>query len=337
MDVNKLLFMLSNTCGVSGNESGVAGVLLGILKEYTDDCYISNGNVIGNFGNRTDDKPHVLIDAHMDEIGMICSYIDDSGFIIPGNIGGMDYRLLPAQKVIIHGKEEVKGIISAIPPHLTTNGGPVTEIENVRIDTGYSKKELSDKVPLGSTISYDVECKSLINGCVTGKSLDNRISAAAILMMLDNLIGKKYCCSFSVLFSTTEEIGGRGAKTACYAINPDIAIAVDTSFALTADDKPCKCGKLGSGPMIGVSPSLSAEISDMLVNISKQKDIPYQTEIMSGLTGTNADHFGICRCGVKTCTCSIPIKYMHTPVELSCTEDIDNTSLLLSEFIRAVK
>ena len=144
-------------------------------------------------------------------------------------------------------------------------------------------------------------------------------------------------CSYTVLFSSQEEIGERGAQIACYDINPDIAIAVDVGFGLTSDDSPHKCGVIGRGAMVGISPSLSREISESLMETARAKNIPYQVEIMGGLTGTNADRFSVSKCGVKSCTCSIPLKYMHTPVEVIDIEDVKNTALLLAEYLRGCR
>jgi len=119
-----------------------------------------------------------------------------------------------------------------------------------------------------------------------------------------------------------------------YNINPDIAIAVDVSFALSHNDDPIKCGKINAGPMIGISPTLSKEISDSLIDTAKSNNIPWQTEIMNGTTGTNADRFSVSRGGVKSCTLSIPLRYMHTPSEIISVTDVQNTGKLLAEWIR---
>lgn len=341
MNTKELLISLSNMAGVSGNENTVSLALSELLNtriKTKEKIYISGGNVIVDFGQRMNKKPHVLIDAHMDEVGMIATYIDNEGFVVPGNIGGMDYRIFPAQKVIIHGTKEIPGVVTAVPPHLSDNSDTVSGMDDIRIDTGYTKSEAEKLIPLGSVISFYSQARTLMSGRVAGKSLDNRAGVAAVIRMLEILNDSSDLnCSFSILFSSAEEIGQRGAKTACFQINPDIAISVDVSFALTPDDSKSKCGILSNGPMIGISPSLSREISDLLIHTAQKQKIPYQTEVMSGLTGTNADQFSICRSGVKSCTCSIPLRYMHTPVEVVDICDIENTALLLAEFIMVVK
>lgn len=338
MNIKKLISDLSVIHGVSGDESRVVSYITEIIKKQTNLQYVNNGNnLVVNIGRREENKKHVLIDAHIDEIGMIVSYIDEEGFVIPSNIGGMDYRILPAQRVMIHGTKDIPGVISTVPPHLTDGKNIIDSMEHVRIDTGYSEEELKQYIYPGCTVSFDVPFRELSETCVTGKSMDNRISAAVLTELASVLSQEELNCSVSLLYSVSEEIGQRGAKTACFEINPDIAIAVDTSFALTSDEDKKYCGNMKEGPMIGISPTLSREISDLLITAAQNSKTPYQLEVMSGMTGTNADRFSVSGCGVKACTCSIPIKYMHTPVETVDLTDAENTVRILAEFIRMVK
>lgn len=337
MNLKEILFSLADTDGVSGDEKNACEIALGYLKKYTDNAYIRNNCVIGHIGERSENKPHVLIDAHIDQIGMICSYITDDGFIKVGNLGGLDRRILAAQQVIIHGKQDIKGVISSVPPHLSDGGKEVPKMSDIMIDTGFSSREELEKiVSLGDTISFDTKCRELLNGRISGHSLDDRCGVASILRMLDMLKDEfdSLGCSLTILFSSQEELGERGAATAVYEINPDIAIAVDVSFAVTADESAEKCGEMGGGCMIGIAPVLDRQLSDTFIDIAKEKNIPYQIEVMNGETGTNADRFSISRCGVKAVTCSIPLKYMHTPAEEIDIEDVENTALLMAEYIR---
>ncbi|MBE6841981.1 MAG: M20/M25/M40 family metallo-hydrolase [Ruminococcus sp.] len=339
MILKNLLSKLSDMYCVSGDEVTSLEKFVDFLEgRYNNECILSGGNIIMNFGKREQGKKHVLIDAHIDEIGFVCSYIDDEGFIVPANVGGMDYRLFPAQQVVVHGKKDIPGIISSVPPHLSDGNGVISSASDLLIDTGYTKEQLEELVRPGDTVSFATKTAELLNDRMCGKSFDDRAGVAAVIKMLDVL--KEYddiSCSYTVLFSATEEVGQRGAKTACFDIAPDIAIAVDMGFAVSTGEDAKKCGEMGKGPMIGVSPSLSREITDMLICTANKRGISYQKEIMSGLTGTNADRFGISGCGVKTCTCSIPLRYMHTAAEVVDVNDIEATAELLAEFIREVK
>ena len=336
LELKNVIFDLSSADGVSGEESCAAQYALKYLKNYTDDCFIKNGNVIGNFGNRKNGTPHILIDAHIDQVGLIVTNIYESGFIGFSNVGGIDRRLLPAQQVCIHGKKKLAGVVCSTPPHLSGSDNKINKIEDFYIDTGMSFEAVSNIVEPGDRITFASMLKELLNDRITGPALDDRSGVASILYALELLRNQKYECSFSVTFSAQEELGERGAKIAAFDIDPDIALAVDVSFAYCLGDREYECGKMGQGPMIGISPSLSREISDKLIEISKNENIPYQLEVMNGLTSTNADQFSVNRTGCKACTVSIPLKYMHTPSEIIQIDDVENTGRLIAAYIRSV-
>ncbi|MFA5658367.1 MAG: M20/M25/M40 family metallo-hydrolase, partial [Oscillospiraceae bacterium] len=241
--------------------------------------------------------------------------------------------LLSAQTVNIFGKKTIKGIVTSTPPHLSDDDKKLPKIEDFFIDTGYSKTALEKIVSLGDRVSVESFPAELLNGCFSSKAIDDRSGVAAILLTLEKLKGKDIPMKVTALFSAQEETGERGAKTAAFTISPDMAIAVDVSFALTNDDSEFKCGKLGKGPMIGIAPSLDRKMSDDLINTAKENGISYQVEIMNGTTGTNADVIGVTKGGVKAVTVSIPLKYMHTPVEVVDFEDIEKTAELMANFI----
>lgn len=334
MNIKKTVTALAEAVGASGSEKCAAELALSMLREYCSDAEIINGNVIGRLGAYKDGLPLLVLDAHIDQIGFIVTYITEEGFVKVGNIGGIDRRLLPAQSVVIHGKRDIKGVICSVPPHLTNGGSEVLEINDVAIDTGMTKYELEKLVSAGDSITFDVTCHELIGSRITGGALDDRCGVASVLYALEILKEKPTAYNVIVIFSTQEEVGERGAKIGAFEINPDIAIAVDVSFAYAIGENESKCGYLGKGPMIGISPSLSREISDRLFVTAKNAEIPYQTEVMNGLTSTNADRYSVNRCGAKTCTVSIPLRNMHTPVEVIDLADVESTAKLLAEFIK---
>ncbi|MCL2055164.1 MAG: M20/M25/M40 family metallo-hydrolase [Oscillospiraceae bacterium] len=336
MNLKETIFTLTNADGIPGGEFPAAEIALGELKKYTDDCYIKDGSVIAHFGKREKGKPHILLDAHIDKIGFVVTNITDDGFLKISNCGGVDRRILSAQQVAVLGKEKLPGVICSIPPHLSSKDDEIPEIEALSIDIGLSREEAEKLVSPGDGVVFDVKCALLgeSEDRITGAGLDDRCGVAVILRALELLENTEPQCSFSVLFSAQEEVGERGAKKAVYDINPDIAIAVDVSFALTADDSEVKCGIMGKGPMIGVSPVLDGGLSKQFISIAKEKNIPYQIEVMSGKTSTNADTFSVHSGGVKAVVLSIPLRYMHTPVEVISLSDVENTALLIAEYLR---
>ena len=334
MNLKEKLFELTKATGVAGDEFSASAVACNMIKEYASDAYIDDfGNVIGNIGERTDNKSHILLDAHIDEIGFIVTFITDEGFLKVSNCGGIDRRLLLAQQVTVFGEEEIKGIITSVPPHLESDSKKVPKVEDIFIDIGMSKEKAEEIVSLGDRVSIDSESRELLNNRVMSKAIDDRAGVLAILYAFEKAKGKDLAYSVAVLFSAQEETGERGAKIAAYNINPDLAIAVDVSFALTADDSEYKCGKMSEGVMIGVAPSLSKDMSNAMINLAKEKNIPYQIEVMNGKTGTNADEISVTRKGVKSVTLSLPLKYMHTPIEVIDLKDIESTGDLIAEFL----
>lgn len=334
MDLKNTIAQLTEVSGASGSESPAAGLALDMLKKYCPDAAVINGNVVGRFGEFRSDRPSLVLDAHIDQIGMIVTNITADGFIKVGNLGGIDRRLLPAQPVIIHGKKDISGVICSVPPHLSSGDSKVLSFDEAAIDTGMTKTELENIVSLGDTITFDVKCRSLLGSRITSGALDDRCGAAAILYTLELLQGKSSAYNVTVIFSAQEELGERGAKIGAYELDPDIAIAVDVSFAYSLSEDENKCGYLGKGPMIGISPSLDRELSNELINTAKKSDIPFQTEVMNGLTSTNADQYSVSRCGARTCTVSIPLRNMHTPAEVIDLKDAELTARLLAEFIK---
>lgn len=337
MDLKKVIMTLADSAGVSGDECEAADLAMAYLKEFTSDCYIKNGSVIGNFGERSEDKPHVLIDAHIDRIGLVVTYITDDGFLKVAGCGGIDRRLLLAQQVIVLGREKLRGVICSIPPHLEKDESTVPEMDDICIDIGMTKEQAEKYVSLGDKIVFAQTCAELCGDRITGAALDDRCGVAAVLRAAELLRDEKLNCSYTILFSAQEEIGERGAKTCVYDIDPDIAIAVDVSFALTSDDSKQKCGEMGKGCMIGVSPVLDRDLSKQMMQIAAENGLPYQTEVMNGETGTNADRFSVNRGGVKAVTLSIPLKYMHTPVEVISLADVENTAQLIAAYVKEVK
>ena len=148
------------------------------------------------------------------------------------------------------------------------------------------------------------------------------------------ITGIRRCGKSCLMQTVAEELGERGAKIGAFRIDPDIALAVDVSFGLSDSEEREKCGELGKGAMIGISPCLSRDISDRLISTARVVEIPYQIEVMNGSTGTNADRYSVNREGAKTCTISIPLRNMHTPAEVIDLRDVRAAAELIAEFVK---
>ncbi len=333
MDIKKTLIELCSAYGVSGDEFSASDVAKKYLSKYMTKVTVDGfGNVYGdmNFGR----KKRILLDAHIDQIGFIINYVTEDGFLKFSPVGGVDTRLLPAQKVyVISPNGDISGVITSVPPHISKGDEKATNIDDLYIDTGLDGDTAKRNIPLGTRAVFCAEPKELLGDRITSPAIDDRAGVVTILRALE-LVGKDSGYDISVAFSCMEETGESGAKMTSYNAECDLAIAVDVSFANAKGEDKNKCGEMGKGAMIGISPTLSKEMSKALIKLAEKNNIPYQTEVMSGETGTDADAIGVSRSGVMTATVSVPIKYMHTPVEVVSVSDIENSARLIAEFLK---
>lgn len=287
-----------------------------------------NGNLIGMLSGETNKT--VLLDAHIDEIGMMVTNVDDNGFVKVEGAGGIDCRILKGLMVTIHSKRMVNGIFCSLPPHLGKK--TVSNFDSLMIDTGLGNKA-KDIISVGDKVTFSQSAAGLSGNMFTCKSLDNRAGVAALIKCAELLSEKALPCNVVFLLSTGEETGGWGVLTSAFEIEPNTAISVDVSFAKSHVCTENTLADLSKGPMIGISPVLSKEISDTLSFVAEENNIPVQFEVMGGRTGTNADKISTTKGGIKTGLVSIPLRYMHTPVEIIDLKDVENTARLLANFI----
>lgn len=327
-----LLKKLTGAVGVSGAENCIQEVLCDILKDYGEVTTDSMHNVYCTFG----EGRHFLLDAHLDEIGMIVTAISDDGFLKFDRCGGLDARMMLASEVSVWtAKGERKGVISTLPPHLQKEGDKkqTPKMSELAIDIGMSKAEAEQCVALGDRVTFGRNFTKLLGNQVSASVLDDRSGCAAIILALESLQGVP--AKVTAVFTAQEEVGTRGAKVAPYGRGADEAIAVDVSFGYSPLCKKTDCGELGKGPMIGFSPILNRDMSQKLVDVATQHQIPYQKEIMGGdYTGTNADAISVSESGIPTALLSIPEKYMHSPIEVVDVTDVENTAALLAAYIK---
>lgn len=328
------LLALCSAVGISGAEDAAAQQAQQLLQPWCTDVTVDHmGNVIAFLGDSTAQR-QIMLDAHLDQIGMIVTQIDKDGFLRIAPCGGMDRRVLPGAVVTVHGSQTLSGIVCCLPPHLVEDDGNTVEaVDKMAIDLGLSGEVARQLVQPGDRITVNGVARSLLGSRMCGAGMDDRSGCAALIACARLLHDKPLQCGVTILLSTREETGGQGAKTGTFRIFPTEAVAVDVTFADQPDVPAHQCGKLGAGPMIGVAPILDREIGNKLLHIAKDEEIPHQTEVMSGTTGTNADPISITQTGVRTGLISIPLRYMHTPVETVDLQDIANTAKLLASYI----
>ncbi|WRS26903.1 M42 family metallopeptidase [Oscillospiraceae bacterium MB08-C2-2] len=334
MNTKETLLAFSAVCGVSGREEAAAAFGRRLLEPFGKVETTPLGSLICRVREPAAGQPHLMLDAHMDEIGLIVTSIQEEGFLKVAGCGGINRQLLLASQVTVHAEGgNIPGVVCSVPPHLSGDSDKkFQKVEEVSVDIGMDKEQAKALVQPGDRLTFIAQSKELLGNCVSGKALDNRASCVALAKALEYLQDTPLECGLTVVFSTMEEVGGQGAQTAAYIVSPTHSIAVDVSFAQTPDCPKEKCGQLKGGPMIGFSPILSHKLSKKLIRLSEKQGIPYQTEVMGGRTGTNADSIATSRGGVVTGLLSIPQKYMHSPIELVSVEDVENTGRLLAAF-----
>lgn len=332
MNTLDTLKKLTSGAGVSGLEKCTADKLVEILSEYGETHIDRLGNVICEIDGEGE---AFLLSAHMDRVGMIVTDITDEGFLNVSRCGGIDPRILCAQPVTVHAKEELKGVIISTPPHLQEEGKErkALKTEEALIDIGFSKEKAEQLVSRGDRVTVDSDFIQLAGDRVAGHAFDDRAGVVSILYALEILKKRECSRKVTVAFSTREEVGGMGAKVASFNAKAAELIAVDVSFALTPDSKAQECGELGKGPMIGISSSLDYDASQQLKAVAIEHKIPYQLEIMGGHTGTDADDMTTAADGMISSLISIPLRYMHTGIEVVETGDIENVGRLIAEYI----
>lgn len=328
-----LLFDLCDCSGVSGYENDAVSKAEKYLSKYMS-CSIDK---LGNLIARTEGEGiRVLLDAHIDRIGLIVTAIDEKGFVRVSKVGGVDSRVISASEVTIWGKKKVFGVVSSIPPHLSDKNeeNKASKFDSVYVDIGMSREEAEKYITPGDRITFNGTQSKLCGNYAVSPCIDDRAGVAAILRCLEILFssGKKIC-PLTVMFSAQEETGGSGAMAGSFSSGADEAIAVDVGFARAPGVKNNQAGKSGDGVMIGFAPSLDFQISSRLSTLADDNGIKWQYDVMGGRTGTNCDDIQISGSGIKTALLSIPLKNMHTQVEVVNVEDIESTAQLLAAYI----
>jgi endoglucanase len=315
--------------------------LEGVVDELTTDLM---GNVIACVKG-SGSGPRVMLAGHCDEIGFIVQYIDDDGFIYFSPIGGVDPHLVPGQRVHIHtDRGPVLGVVGKKPIHLmeVKDRETVVKFKNQFIDIGCSsKEETAALVNIGDPATIAVKLEHLQGDRLTSRAFDDKMGAFIVARVLKEIRrrGPVKADVYGV-FTVQEEVGLRGARTSAYGVNPDLGIAVDVGFATDCPEiekKELGELKIGGGPIICRGPNINPALFRMLVAAAKDGHIPHQIEAAGRPTGTDANVLQISREGVAAALISIPLRYMHTPVEVLAQSDLENSVALLADVLQQVE
>ncbi|MDD6188938.1 MAG: M20/M25/M40 family metallo-hydrolase [Clostridiales bacterium] len=336
MELRKIIKEFSALSAPSGSETPAAERIKELLDPLVDEMKTdAMGNLIGVKKCGIEGAPRVLLDAHMDEVGFIVTEAVE-GFLKFATIGGVDARMLPGREVTVLADEPLYGVIACLPPHVLSaeEREQAIKVKDLYIDIGCSQEEAEKRVPPGTYGVFRGDAFDLGSDYICGKAMDDRMCVAMLLKVMENLKDVKLNYDLYFMASVQEELGCRGAEAAAFGIAPDYCIAVDVTFASTPDYSGADTFKAGCGAVITVGPNVNRRMSDALMSYCKEKEIGYKIEVAPRHSGTNAWPIQVSREGVCTGILSVPLKYMHSPVEIVKLSDAETGVELLTGFLR---
>lgn len=340
---------LLNQCGPSGFEENAQTLWSKRTAKYADKVERDvHGNAIAVLKPRPGRKPRgvrkVMLSGHCDEIGFIITHISDEGFLHIASIGGMDPGVLPGSQVKVMTKQgQVDGVIGKKPIHLMEpeDRKKTTPVKELWVDIGAKDRKNALKiVRVGNPVAFAQNYLELKNGLFSSKGCDDKVGSFVVSEVI-KILSKRQKLDVEVWSVSTvqEEIGLRGARTSAFAIDPEIAIAVDVGFASDTpgiDKRVVGEVSLGKGPILHAGPNINRALGRLLETTAKKKKIECQFSSEPGATGTDANALQITRKGVATALVSIPNRYMHTMVETCSFSDLENTAKLIADTILAI-
>jgi len=330
--------------GPSGYEQPAAAVFREAAGAFAEITYDTVGSTVARVKG-TGDGPFVAVVGHIDEIGLIVHHIDDDGFLWFTGVGGWDPVILVGQRVEVSTRAgRVVGVIGKKPIHLIKDEErkQAPELKNMHIDIGAKDgDDARARVRIGDVAVIAGEPVELPNNRVISRSMDNRLGcfvaleAARLVAEAGGVPGDVAAAAVA-----QEEITFGGARTTAYALQPDIAVVVDVTFATDApgtEEKELGRHKFGSGPVITRGSTLHPAVFERLVAAGEAEGIPSTVAASARATGTDADAFHISRAGIPSAVVSVPLRYMHSPVEMVHLEDVDNAARLIAAFARRLE
>ena len=333
---------LINAPGLSGHEWPVRKLIEDTWGPITEELHTSRlGSLHGLLkGTAPEPRPGILLATHMDAIGLMVSGISD-GFLRITEIGGIDHRVLPGQLVTVHTsgrtheREGLPGVIIQPPAHLIPQDagvGPIP-LKYLLVDTGLLPREVTRIVRVGDLVSFAQEPIEMGDQIIAGHTLDNRASVTALTHCLEELKNRNHAWDVWAVATAQEEETLGGALTSAFELNPDLAVAIDVTFAKGPGAPVHETFPMGEGITLGWGPNIHPGLHRAFKDTADQLEIPYALEPMPRHSGTDAYAIQVARAGIPTMVVSIPLRYMHTPVEVVSMKDIKRTGRLLADFV----
>jgi len=293
------------------------------------------------------DVPTIMLEAHADEIGMVVQHISDEGFVTLNKLGGSDSTIARAKRVVIHSKKgRVIGVVGNTAIHLQDNkngGGKQPAWKDIYVDIGVSSKdEALEMIQIGDPVTYSDELEYLNDDIITGRALDNRIGGFVIAHAVKELRARKKDLKVNViaLNSVQEEVGGFGARMMSFRHMPDAALVTDVTHATDTpgiNNKEHGSVKLGKGPSIQHGGANHRAVVELIEKTAEKQKIDIQHEATSVRTGTDTDSIFYQKTGIPSALISLPLRYMHSPVETASLTDAENLVKLMTETVLAMK
>jgi len=342
MELKPFLNKLISLPGLSAYEDPVRDVIRDAWSPLVDEFTVSRmGSLHGlKRGTAAEPRPRIMLAAHMDAIGMMVTGVTEGGFLRFTEVGGIDPRILPYTPVIVHGKRELPAYIVQPPDALlpvSQKGKPVG-MEHLLVDTGLEASEVAGLVRVGDLISFATEPVELTGDTVAGHTLDDRAAVAAVTACLDELRHVNHAWDVYAVATVQEEETLMGALTSPFEIRPQLAVAIDVTFAKgpgTSSDY--RAVPLGKGFTLDWGPNTHPAVFDAFKELADKLDLPFHIQVYPSYSGTDAMGMQIVAEGIPTMVVGIPLRYMHTPVELVSYKDVARTGHLLAQFIAALE
>jgi putative aminopeptidase FrvX len=339
----ELLEKLSNAFGPSGNEEDVAAILKQELESFADKTIVDKlGNVLFYHKGKKD-HPRIMLSAHMDEVGFIVTFIEETGFLRFDTIGGITNNVIPGQRVLFRGNRGyLKGIVGTKPPHIMApeEQNKMIPKEDLFIDIGADSLGQANKkgADVGMQGVFDVEFANLGNGYYRGKALDDRAGCTVLVEAFKALQDSP--CAVVAVGSVQEELGMRGARTAAWQVDPDYGLALEGTFvADVPGTRPDRVSsKIKGGPVLTImdrSVFTHPQVLKTLIKAGKDKAIPFQFKKVP-VGGTDAGAIHLTRAGVPSGTVAVPCRYIHGPASIVHIDDLRNATRLVIEFVEAI-
>jgi len=340
VEVIPLLKQLSEADGIAGHEEPVRVFLRQTWQPFVDEMREGKlGSLIAlKRGIGSEPRPKLMLAAHMDEIGLMVTGIE-KGFLRITRVGGTDRRVLLGLEVVVHGRRDLPGVVATRPPHVLPQDEREKAVpwDKFFVDVGLPTEEVERLVTVGDLISIRREMVELKNRRVAGKAMDDRACVAAVTLALEQLSGVRHAWDVFAVATVQEEVGLKGAITAAYGVAPDLAIALDVTFGKHPGVPEVDAFPLGGGPAIGVGPNFHPGLVTRLKEVAEAHEIPYQIDPIPGRSGTDAWAIQVTREGVPTALVSVPVRYMHQPVETLAAQDVERAGRLLAAFIAGLE